>query len=75
MRTQYAQGIAWGEAKQQVFEHINTALADKRAVYDRYMADPAELDRILKQGAERARAYAVPMMADVRRKVGIGPLA
>lgn len=75
MRAQYATGIGWGAAKKQVFEHINALLAKKRVVYNRYMADPAELDRILKQGAERAREYAVPMMADVRNKTGIGPLA
>ena len=32
--------------------------------------DPAEIDRILKSGAERAAAIAAPVMADVRRLVG-----
>ena len=34
------------------------------------LADPAELDRILKNGAERAAAIAAPVMAEVRRLVG-----
>jgi tryptophanyl-tRNA synthetase len=34
------------------------------------LADPAEIDRVLKSGAERARAVAAPVMADVKRLVG-----
>ena len=36
----------------------------------RYLADPAEIDRVLTQGAERARAVAAPNMAEVRKIVG-----
>ncbi len=36
----------------------------------RLLADPAEIDRILKAGAARARAIAAPIMAEVRRIVG-----
>lgn len=35
-----------------------------------YMADPAEIDRILAAGAARARELAEPTMAEVRRIVG-----
>jgi tryptophanyl-tRNA synthetase len=36
----------------------------------RLLANPAEIDRILKAGAEKARALAAPVMADVKRLVG-----
>jgi tryptophanyl-tRNA synthetase len=36
----------------------------------RLMKDPAEVDRVLKQGGERANAIAQPVMEDVRRVVG-----
>ncbi|MBI1360579.1 MAG: tryptophan--tRNA ligase [Alphaproteobacteria bacterium] len=36
----------------------------------RLMADPAEVDRVLRDGADRARAIAAPIMDDVRRVVG-----
>lgn len=75
MRRQYEEGIAWGEAKKQVFEHLNEILKEKRALYNELVSDPAEIDRILKKGAEKARERSVPLMAEVRRKVGIGPLA
>ena len=38
----------------------------------RLLADQAELDRLLREGAENARAISNPIMADVRRVVGIG---
>lgn len=36
----------------------------------RLLSDPAEIDRTLKSGATRARAIAVPVMEDVKRRVG-----
>ncbi len=36
----------------------------------RLMADPAELDRLMLQGADQARVIAAPIMAEVRRVVG-----
>ncbi|MBS0280804.1 MAG: tryptophan--tRNA ligase [Proteobacteria bacterium] len=36
----------------------------------RLLSDPAEIDRTLKSGATRARAIAVPVMDQVRRRVG-----
>jgi len=36
----------------------------------RLLADPAEIDRTLKSGAQRARAIAVPVMEEVKRRVG-----
>jgi tryptophanyl-tRNA synthetase len=36
----------------------------------RLLADPAEIDRILKSGAEKARAIATPVMDEVKKRVG-----
>jgi tryptophanyl-tRNA synthetase len=36
----------------------------------RLLADPGEIDAILKSGAARALAIAAPVMAEVRRLVG-----
>ena len=36
----------------------------------RLMADPAEIDKVLARGAERAREAAAPTLAEVRRQVG-----
>jgi tryptophanyl-tRNA synthetase len=36
----------------------------------RLLADPVEIDQILKSGAEKARAIATPVMEDVKKRVG-----
>jgi tryptophanyl-tRNA synthetase len=36
----------------------------------RLLADPAEIDSVLKRGADRARAIAKPVMAEVKKLVG-----
>jgi tryptophanyl-tRNA synthetase len=36
----------------------------------RLLGDPAEIDRILKSGAQKARAIATPVMDEVKKKVG-----
>jgi tryptophanyl-tRNA synthetase len=70
----YADGIAWGEMKQTLFEYINTHLAPAREEYDRLIANPAEVERALLAGAEKARAIAAPYLAEIRRAIGIRPL-
>ena len=49
----YADGIAWGEMKQLLFEYLNEHLKPARAEYQRLMDDPAEVERALIKGAER----------------------
>ncbi|MEM9301674.1 MAG: tryptophan--tRNA ligase [Pseudomonadota bacterium] len=69
-----ATGLAWGEAKQQVFEHINSELEGARERYEALVADPEAVESVLLDGAERARAVARPLMDRVRDAVGIRPL-
>jgi tryptophanyl-tRNA synthetase len=62
----------------QQFSAFKNALADLAvakitpiaAEMRRLLADPAEIDRILKTGAEKARAIAAPIVADTKRLVG-----
>ena len=75
MRRAYAQGIAWGEAKQQLFECVDRAIAPMRARYDDLMAHPGKVEAVLQRGAERARAQARPLMQRLRAAVGLRPLA
>ncbi len=75
MRQRYADGIGWGDLKKFLFEYLNDELKDKREEYNRLMADPAELDRILAKGAEKARAHSAPFLADIRHKIGISPMS
>ncbi|HEX3665636.1 MAG TPA: tryptophan--tRNA ligase [Rhizomicrobium sp.] len=47
-----------------------TKLVPIAAEMRRLLADPSEIDRLLLAGAEKARAIATPIMADVKRMVG-----
>ena len=71
----YAQGIAWGDAKQMLFERIDREVAPMREKYEALIANPAELDRILQAGAEKARLLATPFIRSLRHAVGLRPLA
>ena len=75
MRQAFEQGIAWGEAKKQLFELINAELAVARDTYNRLLDDPAHIESVLRKGAEKAREHSVPLMRKVREAVGISPMA
>ena len=70
----YAQGIAWGDAKEMLFERIDREVGPMREKYEALIANPAELDRILLAGAEKARGLATPFMRELRHAVGLRPL-
>ncbi len=70
-RTELRAGLAWGEAKQQLFELIDAQLAPMRARYEALMAQPAELEAILMAGAAKARSIAAPLLAELRAAVGL----
>jgi len=75
MRKAYRDGIAWGQAKQQVFELINDELAEARVRYEALLEQPAEVESILRDGAAKARAFATPYLAQLRSAVGIRGLS
>jgi tryptophanyl-tRNA synthetase len=70
----YAEGIAWGQMKQRLFEYINDHIKPARDEYERLIADPAIVEAELKKGADRAREVAVPYMAEIREAIGIRKL-
>jgi len=71
----YAEGIAWGDAKQILFQRIDREVGPMREKYEALIANPAELDRILLAGAEKARRLATPFIRELRQAVGLRPLA
>jgi len=71
MRQAFHDGIAWGEAKKQLFDLVNDEVAEPRERYDELMANPEFIEGVLKAGAEKARSYATPFLADLRKAVGI----
>ena len=74
MRKRYAEGIAWGEMKQTLFEYLNEHLKKPRAEYNRLMAAPDYIEEVLQRGAEKAREVSRPFMDEIRAAVGLRPL-
>ena len=75
LRRQYAEGIAWGDAKQQLFERIDRELAPMRERYEHLVAHPGELEDILQAGATKARRETLPLIRELRSAVGLRSLA
>ena len=71
MRQAFADGIAWGEAKKQLFDRVNDELAPAREIYDSLMENPEEVEAILKQGSERLRPQSTALLEKVRHAVGL----
>ena len=71
IETAYANGIAWGEMKQVLFEYINEHIKPAREEYQRLIDDPAIVEQELLKGAEKAREISVPYLAEIRHAVGI----
>ena len=74
LRQAYADGIAWGDAKQTLFERIDREVAPMREAYQRYMDNPGEVEAILRAGALKARQTATPFIAKLRHAVGLRDL-
>ncbi|MFP5466896.1 MAG: tryptophan--tRNA ligase [Gammaproteobacteria bacterium] len=70
----FAAGIAWGQAKERLFERLDQEISPMRSVYDELMRDPARIETILQAGALKARAIASPFTARLRHAVGLQPL-
>ncbi|MDQ1270631.1 MAG: tryptophanyl-tRNA synthetase, partial [Thermodesulfobacteriota bacterium] len=71
----YREGIAWGAMKQELFEYINDILKEPRQRYEELIANPKDIEDILKKGATRAREYSVPFLDKIRKCVGIQSLS
>ena len=74
MRQAFAEGIAWGDAKQKLFERIDAELAPMREQYDTLIAKPERIEEALRAGAARARALATPFLAQLRHAAGLRDL-
>jgi tryptophanyl-tRNA synthetase len=72
----YADGIGWGDAKQQLFERIDAEVAPMREKYEALMAKPGEIEAILREGAVRLREqHATPTLQRLRDAVGLRDLS
>lgn len=66
------EGQGFGAFKPALADALVALLAPIRARYEALMADPAALDRLLDEGADKARTIAEPVLLDAKRAVGLG---
>lgn len=64
------EGKGYGDLKKEVAEIVVEGLAPIRNRYLQLLSDQAELDRILREGADRAKAVANPKLDEIKRRVG-----
>jgi tryptophanyl-tRNA synthetase len=67
----FADARGYADLKSGVADVVEEAFRPIRAAHARFLADPAELDRMLALGAERARAVAEPKVTLVKERMGI----
>jgi tryptophanyl-tRNA synthetase len=66
-------GQGFGQFKPALAELVVARLAPISAQMRGLLADPAQIDRVLADGAERARAIAAPILAETKKIVGFWP--
>ena len=66
-----AGGMGWGEAKNMLFEKLNSHIAPMREKYEAFMQDREYLKKVMVEGGEKAREYASAKMKRVRTIVGL----
>ena len=69
MEKNYQEGILWGEVKQEIFEVLNHILSDKRETYEHYLSSENELNKILKEGAQKAREVSQIVIKQVKETI------
>jgi tryptophanyl-tRNA synthetase len=66
-------GQGFGSFKPALADLVVARLAPVSSAMRGLMADPGQIDRVLSNGAERARAIAEPVLAETKRIVGFWP--
>jgi len=70
-RAELLSGLAWGEAKQRLFQLLDNELGEARERYHALIEKPADLEDILQVGAAKARKVATPFLGELREAVGL----
>jgi len=70
-RAELVTGLGWGDAKQRLFQLLDSELGEARERYHALIEKPAELEDILLAGAAKARKVATPFLGELREAVGL----
>jgi len=71
LRQKYLAGnFGYGHAKQELYELLLEKFSEERKLYDTLINNNDFLDKILKDGADKAKAIGLPVLKKVREKIG-----
>ena len=71
LKQKYEDGIAWGDAKELLFNLIDNRISGFRKEYEKIIQDREYLEKTLNDGAEKAKEISTPMIKKIRNAVGI----
>jgi len=74
IRKKLIAGMAWGEAKQGLFEYVNNQLKNMREKYVELLENPEYVEKVLQEGAKKAREVSVPYIKELRNAIGFAPV-
>lgn len=67
-----AGGVGYGDVKKDLLARLEAYFAPLRERREQYASRPEAVEAILEEGARRARALALPVLASVREAAGLG---
>lgn len=64
-------GVGYGDLKKKLLAEIQARFAPFQEKFKHYQAHPAEVEEVLRAGAARARALAIPVLEKARQATGL----
>ena len=71
----YDEGISWGEAKERLFDVINSELTPIRSNYEKLAQNKEYINDLLSDGSKKARLIAKEKILLIREKIGINKIS
>ena len=71
MAAKYAKGISWADAKAELYNLAESVLAPMREKYNYYIEHYSEVEKILADGAKKARKIAKETISRARANIGL----
>ena len=68
---EYKEGIAWGKAKEILFQKLEESLSGYKAEYKKIISDRVHVEETLITGSKKALEVSSPLIEKVRKAVGI----
>jgi len=71
LHKKYENGIAWGAAKEELFNLLDEKIKPFRNEYEKITQDKSYIEKMLKEGAQKALSISTPVIEEIRKAIGI----